>query len=220
MAPANAATSRRGATVNGLSKSAEPPSAIAAHLAPGLSADGWRGPQHDQESLAQLLREVLGNQDGQVNLDTDVNVNHKLICVIAKAGLDISKHDDPFSSNDQVEQQTLDCLEVVDVAIRKTPEVLHHTSEPDELGQEIVNAPLFTWLLPQLLSLFGTCTEGAVRNKVFRVLSNIVVAQSHCSHAMHNCGSISQYLQTLATGACFLLLLTITADNRQMSFHL
>ena len=61
-----------------------PPSSILATRV----VNGDDASEFNQDSFNQLLEESLGtDENGQPNLGSDVSINHKLICIIIKAGV-------------------------------------------------------------------------------------------------------------------------------------
>src|SRR2546423_1539198 len=161
-----------------------PPSSIlATHIAP---VNGNALPDVDPRIFAQLIEECLGYDDvGQPRVGTDVAVNHRLICVIVKAGIDPASidQDDPFKAQGRNGDQVTRCLEVIDIAIRRSPLVLYALSGTDDLGPEDHMVPLFAWLIPKLLSLIcqGQDEHDPISSKAWSVLSNLVASARTCS---------------------------------------
>jgi hypothetical protein len=198
----SAARQRNGA--NGTANRYEPPpsSMIATHLAP---TNGTSLPCFDQEDFALLLEESLGSdEDGQPNLGTDVAVNHKLICVIIKAGLDTTdqRNDDPFRKDSDYTNQVQKCFEVIDLAIERTPEALFLPSKPDHLDSGAETLPLFQWLLRRLLSFVLPDQHGLkeAAATAWPLLSKIVASEKHCPYSFDNCTAITKHIEEITEG--------------------
>jgi serine/threonine-protein kinase ATR len=180
-----------------------PPSSIlATHIAP---INGNALPDVDPKIFAQLIEECLGyDQNAQPRVGTDVSVNHRLICVIVKAGIDLASidQDDPFRTQGRDSDQVTRCLDVIDIAIRRSPFVLYALSGPDDLGPEDHNVPLFIWLIPKLLWLLGECQDEheSVSSKSWSVLHNLVACARSCSISHGDCETVPAYIANCASG--------------------
>ena len=184
-------------TVNG---SQPPPSSrIATHLAP---TNGSTIPHFDPEDFALLLQESLGSDDdGQPNIGTDATLNHKLISVIIKAGIDTIDlgRNDPFRQDNEYHDQIQKCLEVIDLAVERTPEALFLSSKPEDLAE---NIPLFICFIPKLLSLLilDHTESKLIAGFVWPLLGNILSAAKQCSNNLDLCISVSSYIEELIGG--------------------
>jgi len=182
-----------------------PSSLIAAHLAPTV---GSTIPHFNPQDFTLLLDESLGSdEDGQPNLGTDVTINHKLICVIIKAGLDTIdlRSDDPFRKDSEYHDQIQRCLEVIALAVERTPNVVFRSSEPDDLGAQGENGPLYFWIIPKLLSLLLVDNDASklMALDVWPLLGKILASSKHHSISFDHCLSISTYIQLLTEGTTF-----------------
>jgi serine/threonine-protein kinase ATR len=174
-------------------KAAEPASSLlAAQLDP-----------HDQtqrlsrETFSQLRQELVDRRYSQLHFDdSDTDVN-KLICIVLRAGLD--PFQDARQSREDLEGQTLDCLDIVQAAAEKAPQALTQVSDPGILG-ETLHAPLFAWLGVRLLGLVGAWDSGSVRDAVFGTVSTIAHSQSRQGRSMPFCHSISMFLRACTLG--------------------
>lgn len=198
-------TSRAGTLLNGGVRGSQLLSSalIAAHLAP---TDGSTYPHFDRDDFALLLEESLGSdEDGQPNLGNDVNINHKLICVIIKAGLNTIdlRSDDPFRECDEDLGQIRKCIEVIRLAVEKSPEALFVLSKSEDLGSKAENVPLFVWIIPKLLSLLVLDKYGSqlIADCVWSLLDKILVSEKQCSNISDLCISISTYFEDLLEGS-------------------
>lgn len=194
---------RQRSLVNGMvSGSQPPPSTLIAALAP---VEGSSFPQFDPGDFALLLKESLGSdEDGQPNLGNDVTLNHKLICVIVKAGLDTInlRGDDPFSRDSDYYDQLQGCLNVIELVVERTPEALFILSKSEDLGPLAENVPLFFWAIPKLLSLFvlDTADSKFVAQNVWPLLGKMLASAQQCPNSLGLCVSISAYLEELVEG--------------------
>jgi hypothetical protein len=202
MAPVNG--HRLGSYVpeNGKMNARSPPSILAAHIAP---ANGNALPDVDPKIFAQLIEECLAYDDGgQPRVGTDVAVNHRLICVIVKVGIDPVSidQDDPFEAQSRNGDQVTRCLEVIDIAIQRSPLVLYALSGTDDLGPEDHMVPLFAWLIPKLLSVIGQGQgeHDPISSKAWSVLSNLVASARTCSINHGDCETVADYIANCASG--------------------
>ncbi|WEW59433.1 serine/threonine-protein kinase M1 [Emydomyces testavorans] len=180
-------------------RSGEPASSlIATHLAPRLASGGRGGHAIERETFSQLRQEILGqDENGQVNLDDNLSDIPALICVVIRAGLEpLLRNQNGNASRDDVLGQILDCLDIVQLAVKKAPHALHELCDPGILGQDTVQAPLFTWIIPVHISLLCVWEEEkAVRDKIGRVLSAIFNSQFKISKSWHPSRLIVSFLR-------------------------
>ena len=137
-----------------------PPSTFAAQIVDNLeSTKNQPFRASSTAHLRELLRRVLdadragGSADG--TFEEGLEVNHKLICVVVRACLlSPTTNADPFEKQKDVHDQAYDCLAVIEVTIRRCPDVLFALVRCTEsyFGPE---GPLFLWLIPHLLNLLG-----------------------------------------------------------------
>ena len=190
-----------GADLN--SHTAPSSSILAGHFAP-TNRGGL--PRFDRESFTQLIKESLGHdEDGQSNIGPDAEVNHKLICIIVKAGIDDTEleQDSPFSQPGRSEELVLRCLQVIGIAIQRSPNVLYARSGPGDLASGDENVPLFLWLLPKLLSLVvhGINDHESVSEHATTVLRQTVEAAAQCSSNHEECNTLNVYLDGITSGS-------------------
>ena len=178
------------------------PSLLATEFSP---ANGNELPNFNKERLAQLVDECLGfDEDGQPNVGTDPKFNRRLIFVIFKAGLGntLNAENDPFATGGGDVAQMTNCLEVVSLAIQRSPAVLFEGCGEDDLDSGNQNLPLFAYLVPELLSWASgvRIAEDVVLAKAWAVLDALVSANGDCSHGGRSCGTISLFVQSCARG--------------------
>lgn len=159
-----------------------PPSSIlAARVVNGDATSDF-----DQASFNQLLEESLGaDENGQPNLGSDVQVNHKLICIILKAGVDPTirdTKDNPFQSNGPSSKDSAQfpcCLDVIRTAIERSPEVIYVKSVPEDQISSNTSLPLFVWLIPKLLPVLAENAVTGSREAIIKVITETLVADGH-----------------------------------------
>lgn len=183
-------------------KSAEPASSIlAAQLAPRLSSQGAQDPTRhlNRETFAQLRQELAAGIYSQLRLDDSVTDVNKLICIVLKAGLGPTSSRYEDSSSENPEEQILDCLDIIQIAVEKAPEALVELSDPGLLGVNI-HAPLFVWLILQSIDLLRDWDNEGVRAKATVVLSSIAYSQAKLVRSWPSCQSVSAFLRACTTG--------------------
>ena len=208
--PSIVSSSRNRHGIKRAANGSQPPqsSLLAAHLAP---TNGSSTSAFDPEDFALLLKESLGSdEDGQPNLGTDVTVNHKLVCVIIKAGLDTIDllNDDTFCEDKKYHDQVLRCIEVIDLVMERTPEAIF-SSTPEDLGPIVENVPLFLWLIPKLLSslVLDRNEPRLIAENVWPLLGKILASAKKCSNSLDLCITVSTYLEELTEGTVHYVLL-------------
>jgi serine/threonine-protein kinase ATR len=137
---------RRTSNVNGTYTNGDtlPPSTLAAQIVQNQTTSV---PQQNGETptFAELLQEILNNHSAMP--ETDVQVNVKLISVVAQAGLGPLTDGNPFAQVDHLLSQATDSLTVIESTIRRQPEVLFCSTG--------TNGPQL--LLPLLSRLVAVC---------------------------------------------------------------
>ena len=156
-----------------------PPSSILATRV----GDGDDALEFNEESFNQLLEESLGtDENGQPNLGSDASLNHTLICIITKAGIDPfiqDLRDNPFQSStalSKTDAQISCCLDVIRTAIERSPQVIFVKSVPENLATGDDQVPLYSWLLSKVLPLLIPAVSQSVRDSVLKVVSAILLA--------------------------------------------
>lgn len=110
-----------------------------------------------RDVFQQLLQELFAEHGDEAQDATDdVAQNHILIPIITAAGLNILLEDDPFSlpklTEDLLKQAT-NSLKVIQITIKRTPEVLF--CAPPAQNSQSEQLFLGLWLLPRLFSLLS-----------------------------------------------------------------
>lgn len=135
----------------------------------------------NQASFNQLLAESLGNDEfGQPNLGGDASVNLKVIEIVLKAGVDPALRENvenPFRSTGiqaRSNSQFLTCLEVIRTAVTRSPSVLFAKTSTIARGEDVTAQPLYTWLLPKILSALTPQSSPECTEAVKEVLSTCI----------------------------------------------
>jgi serine/threonine-protein kinase ATR len=157
-----------------------PPSSILA----ARVVNGDDSSDFNQASFNQLLEESLGtDEDGQPNLGSDISINHKLICIVVKAGIDPfiqDTKDNPFQSTAaaaKVNSQFSCCLDVIRTAIQRSPDVSFVKSVPEELIYGGKQRPLYAWLIPKLVPVLSPTSAEVIRDGILKVLDVILTIE-------------------------------------------
>jgi hypothetical protein len=152
-----------------------PPSSIlATHIVHGNGVPGF-----DRDTFNQLLAEALGtNEHGQPNLSTDVAINHKLICIVYEIGIDQALENDPFRARGKADSHMLTCLEVIQIAIERSPQVVFVSSDRAGADGTVRSCLLYSWLLPALLPLLAAEQSKEVREGVLDIYTAMLEADS------------------------------------------
>ena len=186
--------------LNGGAHGPPPSSMLAAHFAP-VNGNGSGGvlPDFDKSSFDLLLEESLGQDEyGEPNLGIDTGTNHKLICVLFKAGIDraLGQVDNPFNAysagRDGVQIQL--CLDVIKLALERSPRVLFVPTTYME-GNPRPPIPLYAWLIPKLLALLSISGEAGTESneKIQEILAVALSAEGLCSTAGSACYDVSDF---------------------------
>lgn len=99
-----------------------PPSTTAAQLVRN-HAGPTHGSRRDEEGVTfhQLLQDIL---DESTTPEKDPEVNKRLIETVIKAGLDVLSESNPFTQWDSLLAQAIDSLAVLELTVRRQPEIL------------------------------------------------------------------------------------------------
>ena len=160
----------------------EPPSSsiLVTHVVHGNGV-----PDFDRDNFDQLLAEALGfDEHGQPNLGADVEVNHKLIHIVFQVGIERALEEDPFRAAPAAgrgNSQLRTCLEVLQLAILRSPQVLFVKTDRQGIGAGIKACPLYSWLVPTLLPLVASTDAEEVREAVLELFGSMVLANRKCA---------------------------------------
>lgn len=181
----------------------DPPRSTAAQLVNHL-ADGKKHPKvQDHEIFRQLLREVLGTENEHGGhgalIETDSQVNYKLINVILKAGLDVVAPDDPFGGSRELRSQAIESLSAIELTIRRDPAVMIVIS-PFREGDPKPQAPLYLWLVPKMLALISLRSDDAVTAGILQLLEAMLAKERYIQVQTSGKRSILRYIQLCVKG--------------------
>ena len=181
-----------------------PPSTYAAQIVDNI--ESARLKTHSSGSrphLKELLHRVLDADrrgifaDGA--FDSSLEVNHKLICVILRACLSFPNGPNPFDIQGDVYEQARDSLAVIQLTIRRGPEVLW-VSPQGEGTYGKPEGPLFLRLVPCLLNLLHHRDGLDIRNGAQQVLETILNVQRKPSGSKQTGERITKYVQGCIDG--------------------
>ena len=180
-----------------------PPSTYAAQIVDKFTSARRRPHPSDNEALRQLLRMILdADHNGKAlpgGTETNIEVNYRLVYTIVRAGLEVLFSSSPFEDRTQVQVQACDTLAVVNLTIRRSPEVLFCTSETND---PIIRpgGPLFLWLVPHLVNLFRYDMSKEITEVAEKALRTALSVQSRTSTLRTRLHPVLRYLQGCITG--------------------
>ena len=181
-----------------------PPSTYAAQIVDNIeSARSRPYPSGSRLHLKELLHRVLEADrrgifaDGA--FDSSLEVNHKLICVIVRACLTFSHAQDPFEALGDTSVQARDSLAVIQLTIRRCPEVLWVSLQGED-NYARPEGSLFVWLVPHLLSLLHYKNESDIQNGVQNVLETMLNVRKRSSKTKGTGQRMVRYVQGCVDG--------------------
>lgn len=177
-------------------------SLIPSHLASHLAADTSGEHGIDRETFSQLRREILSqSEDGEANTNDNIDDIYNLICVVVRAGFEQSlKPQGARASGDDIIGQTLDCLDIIRLAVQRAPAVLNGSAKPELIKENTLQSPLFVWVLSSLLTLLCSWNDRSIQDKVCQVVSVIYGTQFKTIRLWYSVKSISRFLQACIGG--------------------
>lgn len=139
-----------------------PPSTLAAQLVNNLSSTRNPSLQGSQNHLSILFLEIK-KYESRSDRSTDaedaefIGHNHRVVYVVTKVCLDpvCGGDDDVFSNKEKVLEDAEKALDVIITPIKETPTILVKVSEANNLVRTGRGVPLWVWLWPRLLRLYG-----------------------------------------------------------------
>lgn len=155
--------------VNGSTHRGDTPApTLAAQIVDRISTTSRQSRSGTGENFEQLLLEInRSTASGNATVEHNVNVNCRLIYVVAKAGLEVLLTDDPFANRDLQLLHASTGLTIIYLTIQRTPEALF-LDVPDGSAAAI---PLFLWLIPKILCFTGVQKLEILQDKLGQVLS-------------------------------------------------
>ncbi|KAJ5708031.1 hypothetical protein N7488_007832 [Penicillium malachiteum] len=192
----------------------EPASSIlAAHFAP-LATQAHDGHRLPRETFSQLRQELLGERQSQMRVDEGITDINKLICIVLKAGLEANPSNS--TPENDLQDQILDCLDIIQASIEKAPQALWEVSDPLILGED-VQAPLYAWLILRLIRLISIWTSQAIQGRTHLILSTMINFQSKQARSSPLCYGISALLRACTSVPANIvldILVTLESFNR------
>ncbi|KAL9615276.1 MAG: hypothetical protein Q9167_000247 [Letrouitia subvulpina] len=156
-----------------------PPSTLAAQIVDSLTDGSNNIKQDDHATFQQLLCEILDaehcDRSGTVN-QSDIKLNCRLLYVIVKAGVEPIDIAQTVQEGNEHSEQILRCLSVIELTIRKCPDVLFASSSdgnPD-VGPP---GPMYIWLIPKLLFLLHVDQSSSIHAKVLSTIQSAIFSQ-------------------------------------------
>jgi serine/threonine-protein kinase ATR len=165
-----------------------PPSTITAQLVNDISTANGRQRSIDRENLEQLLLVVLETSDDGIGVTPVDNVaNHKLINVIAQAGLEDSEAENPFVKTSKCLSLVSNCVAAIQLTIKKSPDVLFFNSLGPFRDNVQGGPPLYLWLFPRVLALAARPAYATIQDKIMGLISSswdVLECSPHLWHAL------------------------------------
>ena len=103
------------------------------------------------------------------------------------------------ASEEDLEGQVLDCLDIIQASIEKAPQALWDISDPLILGEE-VQAPLFAWLILRLIRLACNWQSEAIQDRIRLVFTSIACLQYKQAFSSPSFNGISVFLRECTSG--------------------
>ncbi|KAH1741013.1 hypothetical protein KXW26_008208 [Aspergillus fumigatus] len=168
-------------TTNSVSRSAEPASSIlAAQLAPHLVSQGNSAHGYlTRETFSQLRQELVDGKCSQLCLDDSIADASKLICIVLQAGIEPCVKGDRSRQGD-FEGQILDCLDIIQTILEKSPQVLGEICDPTILGEN-TSISLYAWLTLRLLNLLSWEANN-IGKRITSIFSSIIPLLRACTN--------------------------------------
>jgi hypothetical protein len=179
-------------------------SARAAHTVSSLSKSTGLLKTQDLESFEQLLREILhagedGAGDGYA-IETNLATNYNLISVVTRVGLEVLVQDNPFADTDHLLSVAERSLSALTIVIGKLPGILF--ADPASILQtDVIQPPLFVWLLSRLLALFGRPQLEGLHEGLAEVIRAVVRAAASSTKPSSDFAKVLSYLKSCITGS-------------------
>ena len=203
-------------TANHHNRDDPPPSTIAAQIVHNRANPAARQAPENQALFSKLLQEYL---KVSATDDTSVDTNAQLVFVVADAGLDRSN--DIFApQNERV--QVFDSLRVIQLTIRRCPELLFRSRLESNHDDWNSKAPLVSYLLPKLFSLLmkhdgvseiaslndvagdtvrnGVVSDTDIRNMILDILKTSILSCRRTPHLLRKSIDIDLFLRSIVDG--------------------
>lgn len=175
-----------------------PASTLAAQIVENLTQGQYPARQPDKEEFKRLLQEILNpDDDGDdvaESIETNVDVSCRLIYVVVRAGLDSLSNQDAFEDEAELQKQAVASLSVVELTVRRSPEVLLSTLH----GSQQVGS-LYLWLVPKLFIVIGSTEDKDIHRRICELFKTILSA-GKASFKQNKFLVVRKYLQGCIKG--------------------
>ena len=127
-----------------------PPSTIAAQIVQNhdLATSGRQF--QDYELFGYLLQEILAHSEAEY---ADTITLYKLVTIVIKGGLLALVQSDPFNSKEKYVSRAVTSVKVIELTIRKSPEILFDSSLSDP--KDGLRPPLFLIIFSSIVTVLG-----------------------------------------------------------------
>ena len=175
-----------------------PASTVAAQIVENLTQGQYPARQPDKEEFQRLLQEILNpDDDGDdvaESIETNVDVNCRLIYVVVRAGLEPLSNRDSFEDHDEIHKQAIASLSVVQLTVRRSPAVLLSTLHAlQQVGS------LYLWLVPRLFIILGSTKDKDIRWHICEAVKTTLIA-GKASFKQNKFLLIQKYIQGCIKG--------------------
>lgn len=180
-----------------------PASTLAAQIADNITQGKIIPKNEDKEQLQKLLQEILQTYDESEevteNVETRVDVNHRLIYVVVRVGLEYLFSDNPFNDKNELRKQAYESLSVVELTLRRSPEVLFSVLQ--DHGTELSHSgPLYLWLIPRLFMVPVQIEDSKIYVRTLQVLQTALRVERKPSLVEGRFRLIMKYAQGCVKG--------------------
>jgi serine/threonine-protein kinase ATR len=180
-----------------------PASTVAAQIVENLTQVQYPAKQPDKEEFQRLLHEILNPDDdgddvAEENIEINVDVNCRLIYVVVRAGLESLSSKNSLDDQYELHKQAIASLSVVQLTLRRSPEVLFSTFHGRDSHQPEVG-PLYLWLIPRLFIILGSNRDEEICRCICEVLKTASMAEK-ASFKQIKFKLIQKYLQGCIKG--------------------
>ena len=182
-----------------------PPSTYAAQIVENYGRAAVVKSQRDYAGIGQLLENILEAEQRTASVaagtETDLEANHNLIYTLSRHLLELFNHSDPFFSKDARDVQVMNCLKVIDLTIRKAPNVLFALSEHKK-----PQGSLLLWILPQLTNVILLAERDrnhAIIQSTTSLLRNALLSRHRLTNSRGRRCDGTQFIQQCIEGQPF-----------------
>ncbi len=130
----------------------------------------------------------------------DAQLSCKLVVIMAEAGLKVLANGrvDPFFPREQLISQAIDSSKIIELIIRKNPELLLERESPSQ--HDTPHPRLFLFLLPRILSVLGCEKSEALTPSLGWLLLSLLRISTQTIDLWQNALTISQLYQACVNG--------------------